>query len=454
MLSLKEMDNFAESNLDNALEDLFKLTRIPTVTAKGGDYSSKALTELNRIFSKLHFECFITETKGEPVFTAVLQNNKPKTLLFYDHYDVQPAEPFDQWTSPPFDPEIREGKIYGRGVADNKGNIIARAYAVKMIQELRGELPINVKFVIEGEEEVSSPNLKEFVDSHHDFLFSNQTSCIWEFGGTNALGMQEIWAGVKGICYAQVKTTGPKRDLHSAYGAIIENPANHLVAALASLRNDQTDEILIKNYYDPIITPSEETLQAISKVNEVFDEDKLKEQLGVKKFIGELHGEELLKKYYLKPTCTICGIWSGWQGEGGKTVLPADSHAKLDFRLVPNQTLNDVIQKLRDHFKKNNFNVEIEWFEGYPAAFTSLSDPFVGLLKDTMTEVYGHEPIIHPWSPASGPLYLFANYIPVLSIGVAHAESHGHAPNENINVEDFKQGQVCLARLIERLAES
>ncbi|MFX1285606.1 MAG: M20/M25/M40 family metallo-hydrolase [Promethearchaeota archaeon] len=454
MLSLAEMEKFAENNLDNALEDLFKLTRIPTITAKGGDYSSKAITELTRIFSELHFKCVITETKGEPVFTAVLDINKPKTLLFYDHYDVQPAEPFDKWTSPPFEPEVREGMIYGRGVADNKGNIIARIYAVKMIQELLGELPVNVKFIIEGEEEVSSPNLKEYVDSHHEFLFSDQTSCIWEFGGTNTQGMQEIWAGVKGICYIQLKTTGPNRDLHSAYGAIVENPANHLVAALASLRNDHTDKILIENFYDPLITPSKEVLQAILRIKDTMNEDNQKKQLGIKKFIGGLYGEELLKKYYLSPTCTICGIWSGWQGEGGKTVLPAEAHAKLDFRLVPNQTPEDVIQMLKDHFKKKNFNVEIEWFEGYRPAFTPLSVPFVGLLKETMFEVYGHTPIIHPWSPASGPLYLFADHIPVLSIGVAHAGSRGHAPNENIKVEDFKQGQVCLAKLMENMAES
>ena len=188
MLLLKNLEDFAEENLDNALEDLFKLTRIPTVTAKGGEFSSEAIAVLTKIFNELDFKCFVNETKGEPVFTSVLDVNKPKTLLFYDHYDVQPAEPFDQWTSPPIDPEIRDEKIYGRGVADNKGNIIARVYAVKMIQELRGELPVNVKFVIEGEEEVSSPNLKEYVDTHHDFLFSDQTSCIWEFGGTNTLG--------------------------------------------------------------------------------------------------------------------------------------------------------------------------------------------------------------------------------------------------------------------------
>ena len=454
MLSLGDLEKYAKNNLDKALEDLFKLTKIPTVTAKGGEHSSEAIAELKRIFNQLDFETTVTLTKGEPVFTSASKTNKPKTLLFYDHYDVQPAEPFDQWTSLPFEPEIREGKIYGRGVADNKGNIIARVYAVKMIQELHGELPVNVKFIIEGEEEVSSPNLKEYVDSHHEFLFSNQTSCIWEFGGTNAQGMQEIWAGVKGICYVQLKTMGPKRDLHSAYGAVVENPANHLVAALASLRNDQTDRILIEHYYDPIVDPSMEQLEAISAINDTRDEDKEKEQLGIKKFIGDLHGEELLQKYYFSPTCTICGIWSGWQGEGGKTVLPAEAYAKLDFRLVPNQTPENVIQMLQDHFKKNNFNVEIEWYEGYRPAFTPLSVPFVSIVKETMLEVYGYTPIIHPWSPGSGPLYLFSDHIPVLSIGVGHAGSRAHAPNENIKVEDFKQGQVCLARLIQKIAES
>ncbi|MFX0016492.1 MAG: M20/M25/M40 family metallo-hydrolase [Promethearchaeota archaeon] len=455
MLSLKLIEKCAEENLEKSLDDLFKLTRIPTVTAKGGEHSSDALVELQRICNQLGFKCSIINTKGEPIFIAELNANQPKTLLFYNHYDVQPAEPLDQWITPPFEPEIREGKIYGRGVADNKGNILARVYAVKIIQELQnGILPVNVKFIIEGEEEVSSPHLKEFVDSHNDFLFSDQTVCIWEFGGTNATGKQTIWAGVKGICYVQVKSTGPIRDLHSAYGAIIENPANHLVSALASLRDDQTDKILIEHYYKPIIPPSEEVLEAISMVERDFDEEKQKEQLGVKSFIGGLQGEALLKKYYLTPTCTICGIWSGWQGIGGKTVLPAEAYAKLDFRLVPNQTPTDVIQKLHTHFQTHNFNVEIEWFEGYPPASTSLSDPFVGLLKETMTEVYGHNPIIHPWSPASGPMYLFADHIPTLSIGVSNAGSYGHAPNENILVEDFKQGQVCIARFMEKMAES
>ncbi len=451
MLPLKDMENFVEKNFDQAIEDLFRLIRIPTVTAKGGHNSAQAISELKRIFNELGFKTSTAETKGQPVFTAVLDSNKSKTLLFYDHYDVQPAEPFDLWTSPPFEPEIREGKIYGRGVADNKGHIISRVFAVKMLQELRGELPVNVKFVIEGEEEVSSPNLGEFVEKHHNFLFADQTSCIWEFGGKNASGFQEIWAGVKGICYVQLKTMGPKKDLHSAYGAVVKNPANHLVAALDSLRDDKTDKILIENYYDTIIPPSEELLQTISKIEKEFDEEKLKTVLGVKEFIHGLTGMEMLKKYYLSPTCTICGIWSGWQGEGGKTVLPAEAHAKLDFRLVPKQTPEDVIQKLRNHFRDHNFNVEIEWFEGYPAAFTPLTDPFVQVVEETMIEVYGHEPWIHPWSPGSGPLHLFAE-IPVLSIGVGNAESNAHSPNENIEVEDFKLGQICIARLMEKMA--
>ena len=460
MLPLQDMQNYVEENFDQAIEDLFKLIRIPTVTAKGGENSKLAISELTRIFSPLGFTTAAVETKGgkgQPVFTAVLDSNKPKTLLFYDHYDVQPAEPFDLWTSPPFEPEIREGKIYGRGVADNKGHLISRVYAVKMLQKLRGErdLPVNVKFVVEGEEEVSSPNLGGFVEQNHDFLFADQTSCIWEFGGKNASGFQEIWAGVKGICYVQLKTMGknfPKKDLHSAYGAVVENPANHLVAALASLRDDKTDRILIRDYYDTIIPPSEELLQTISRIEKEFDEEKLKEVLGVQEFIQGLTGMDMLKKYYLNPTCTICGIWAGWQGEGGKTVLPAEAHAKLDFRLVPKQTPKDVINKLRNHFREQRFNVEIEWYEGYPAAFTPLSDPFVQTVKEAMIEVYNHEPILHPWSPGSGPLHLFSDYIPVLSIGVGNAESNAHSPNENIEVEDFKLGQICIARLMEKMA--
>ncbi|WP_455463495.1 M20/M25/M40 family metallo-hydrolase [Candidatus Hodarchaeum mangrovi] len=452
MPTIDEMDNYLRINNDLHINNLFKLVQIPTVTAKGGNNSLQAIKILESIFKPLDFKTNIFKTKGQPVFTALYDANQPKTLLFYNHYDVQPAEPYDLWISPPFEPEIRNGKIYGRGVADNKGEIIVRASAVKMMLDLKEKLPINVKFIIEGEEEVSSPHLKDFVTSNPEYMKAN--ACIWEFGGKNAIGQQEIWAGVKGICYVQLKTTGPKKDLHSALGAVVHNPANHLVAALASLRDDKTDKILLENFYENIIQPTEEYNIAISRIKESFNEDKQKEAWGIDQFILNLKGEELLHKYYLSPTCTICGIWSGWQGDGGKTVLPAIAQAKVDFRLVPHQTPEDVVLKLKQHFEKNDFNIEIEWYEGYKPAYTPLDNPFVKVVKKTISEIYLHEPILHPWNPGSGPLYLFTEHLPVLSIGVGNPASNSHSPNENIEVNDFLRGQKCIARLMENIAKS
>jgi acetylornithine deacetylase/succinyl-diaminopimelate desuccinylase-like protein len=377
---------------------------------------------------------------------------------------------------------VRDGRIWGRGVADNKGEVIVRVSAIKMLQALRGDVPINIKFIIEGEEEVASPNLGEFALKNQEF-FQDVQGCIWEFGGTNASGIQQIIAGVKGICYVQLKTKGPKKDLHSALGVFIDNPANHLIAALASLRDDKTDRILIPDHYTNVIEISPEMEEAVKKVSESFDEDKHKKQWGidsymhnltgydeaVKKvsesfdedkhkkqwgidsYMHNLTGYDLQSKYYFSPTCTICGIWSGWQGVGSKTVLPATAHAKLDFRLVPNQKPEDVINSLKKHFIQNNFNVEIEWWEGYTPAYTPLTEPFVSTVKNTIQKVYQHEPVIHPWSAGSGPLYLFSDHVPVLSIGVGNAGSNAHSPNENIILEDFKQGQICIARLIEAM---
>ena len=454
MLSQVEMTEYVEKHVDESLKDLFNLIAIPTVTAKGGEHSKFAISELKKIFSKLGFKIAIYETKGQPIFPAELNNNAKNTLMFYDHYDVQPAEPLDLWDSPPFpkEPVIREGRLWGRGVADNKGEIIVRASAIKMVQELRGDVPINIKFIIEGEEETSSPNLGDFTLKNPDF-FHDVQGCIWEFGGTNASGIQEIYAGVKGICYVQLKTTGPERDLHSALGAIIDNPANHLIAALASLRDDKTDHILLPDHYSNIIDISPEMETAVKKAGEFFDEEKQKQQWGIDSYMHNLTGYELHSKYYFSPTCTICGVWSGWQGVGGKTVLPAIAQAKLDFRLVPNQKPQDVITALKKHFERNKFNVEIEWWEGYAPAYTPLTDPFVSTVKNTMQEVYQHEPIVHPWSAGSGPLYLFSDHVPVLSIGVGNAGSNAHSPNENIILEDFKQGQICIARLIESMAK-
>ncbi|MHA1541551.1 MAG: M20/M25/M40 family metallo-hydrolase [Candidatus Hodarchaeales archaeon] len=452
MLSQTEMTDYVEKHVDNALKDLFRLIEIPTVTAKGGDHSKLALKELQRIFLQLGFSTQIHETKGQPIFTAELNNNCKNTLMFYDHYDVQPAEPLELWDSPPFpkDPVVRDGRIWGRGVADNKGEVIVRVSAIKMLQALRGDVPINIKFIIEGEEEVASPNLGEFTLKNADF-FQNVQGCIWEFGGTNASGIQQIIAGVKGICYVQLKTKGPKKDLHSALGVFIDNPANHLIAALASLRDDKTDRILIPDHYTNVIDISPEMEEAVKKVSESFDEDKHKKQWGIDSYMHNLTGYDLQSKYYFSPTCTICGIWSGWQGVGGKTVLPATAHAKLDFRLVPNQKPEDVINSLKKHFIQNNFNVEIEWWEGYSPAYTPLNEPFVTTVKNTLQEVYQHEPVIHPWSAGSGPLYLFSDHVPVLSIGVGNAGSNAHSPNENIILEDFKQGQICIVRLIEAM---
>ncbi|MHA1973613.1 MAG: M20/M25/M40 family metallo-hydrolase [Candidatus Hodarchaeales archaeon] len=448
----EEYNKYINKNLQQNIESLLEFIRIPTVTAMGGDHSYKAISFLETTFRSLGFKTEVFQTKrAQPVFMASMNTNKEKTLLFYDHYDVQPAEPLELWHSPPFQPEIRDNRIFGRGVADNKGEIIVRLSAIKMLLDIKGELPVNVKFVIEGEEEVSSPHLADFVKIKQNFLKAD--GCIWEFGGKNIKGTQEIWAGVKGICYVQLRTKGPKKDLHSALGAIVQNPANHLVAALASLRDDKSDKILIKDYYENVIEPSEELDQEIAHIQKSFDEDKQKEVWGIKNFIMDLTGEELLRKYYLSPTCTICGIWSGWQGQGGKTVLPAVAHAKIDFRLVPNQTPEEVLEKLKKHFIENGFDIEIEWSEGYKPAYTPLNSPFAILIKTTMKEIYHHEPIIHPWSPGSGPMYLFAEHLPVFSVGVGNPESNAHSPNENIEIEDFKNGQKFIAKLLENMAD-
>ncbi|MFX0092365.1 MAG: M20/M25/M40 family metallo-hydrolase [Candidatus Hodarchaeota archaeon] len=450
MLDITKMRNFVDEHTDNAIQDLFKLLKIPTVSAKGREHTPAILAELNRIFADLGFETNVFRTKGDSVFTAVLDNQKPKTLLFYNHFDVQPAEPLEKWFSPPFEPQIRDGKIYARGVADNKGDIITRVYAIKMLQDLQGELPVNIKFLIEGEEETGSQNLPEFEEKQPDFI-KTADACIWECGGKNASQRQEIWAGMKGILYVQLKTSGSKKDLHSALNAIIENPAEHLVSVLASLKDDKTDRILIPGFYEDVLPPSEELLRTIDGIE--MDLEKQKAQWGVKELKGGTDRTKVLRNYYLNPTCNICGIWSGWQGSGAKTVLPAEAHAKMDFRLVPKQNSEDILQKLRRYLANQKYEIEIEWAEGYSPGHTPLSDPFVSLLKTCMTEVYAHEPIVHPWNPGSGPIYLFTNQLPVLSIGVGNAGSSAHGPNENIEIGDFKLGQICIARVIERMGK-
>ncbi len=422
---------------------LFDLLRIPSVAAKNTGHD-EAIEYLSKIFSDAGFDYFIGETPTKPVFCAEMNVGADKTILFYDHYDVQPEDPLDLWESPPFEPTIRDGKIFARGVSDNKGEIVCRLQAIKAYNKIYDKPPINIKFLIEGEEEIGSPNLPYFIENNRDFAL-NADGCVWEFGGRTKEGIQQIYLGVKGILYMHFRTKTIERDVHSGYTQFVDNAAYELTWALSQLKN-RDDVVLVQGFYDNIPEPTEDELKEIEEFD--LKEKEMKETFGIESFRMGLSGLDMKKKYFLEPTLNICGLWAGYQGEGSKTVTPNEAFAKVDCRLVPGQDATDLVSKIRAQLDALQFNhIEISSWDGYPAAKTKSTTPFAQAIIQTFRDVYKHEPIVWPLVGGSGPMYLFEN-IPCVSIGTGHPDGNAHAPNENLIIEDWIQGMKTIATLI------
>lgn len=351
-------------------------------------------------------------------------------------------------TAPPFKPEIRDGKMYGRGVSDDKSHLTSRLLAIDAFLAEEGELPCTVKFIIEGEEETASVHLHDFISKNLEKLKAD--ACIWEFGGVDHRDKPMQYLGLRGICYVELSVTALGIDVHSGLGgSIFPNAAWRLIWALNSLKGPD-EKIRIDGFYDDVIPPTERDRELMAKLPDV--EEVYKKQYGVKEFIKGLKGGVDLKmEEVFTPTCTICGITSGYQGPGSKTVQPAFASAKVDFRLTPNQKPKDILQKLRKHLDKEGFNdVEIKFLGGEPAARTDPDDPFVKIVVDTAEDVYDAKMEIVPMIGGSGPNYPFVHDLglPVVTMGLGYPDTKAHAPNENIRLDLYPQHAKHLARVM------
>ncbi|MFC2053789.1 M20/M25/M40 family metallo-hydrolase, partial [Chloroflexota bacterium] len=394
------------------------------------------------------FDVQIMTTDGAPVVFGERYGRSDKTLLIYNHYDVQPPEPLDLWDSPPFEPSLREGILYGRGVADDKGPIVSRLLAIDALLEQDGELPCNIKFIIEGEEETSSVHLHDFVENNQEMLSAD--GCIWEFGGVDHRETPMQYLGLRGICYVELSVETAKVDTHSGTGgSIFPNAAWRLVWALRSLK-ESDGRIRIPGFYDLVKKPSPRDRQYMAALPEVAAE--YKERYGVKYFLkGLTGGVDLRIAEVFEPTCTICGLTSGYQGPGSKTVLPARASAKVDFRLVPDQQPLEILDQLRIHLDNQGFeDIQIEYLGGEPPARTDPDDPFVKLVVETAEPVYGHPMQIVPMVGGSGPSYPFVHLLklPVATAGPGHPGSLAHAPNENLRLDLYLKHAKHMVRIL------
>ncbi|MHA1213359.1 MAG: M20/M25/M40 family metallo-hydrolase [Candidatus Heimdallarchaeota archaeon] len=444
-MSLEKVFKLIEERKDSAIKDLAEFIAIPSVSAKeeflseAGEFAAKLLKENG-------FEVKTFETGGGPVVTGTIDVGAKRTLMFYDHADVQPAEPFELWDSEPFKLDIRDNRLWGRGVADNKGEIVGRIHTIRAWLDAGLKLPCNIKFVIETEEESSSKNLTKYFDKDLDY-FKNVDGCIWEFGGSNREGFQEFILGVKGILYVQLSVKQMNIDSHSANATHLPNAGERLIQAF-SLLKDKDGKILIPDFYEGIEKISKEELEVIKNYNNYPKETK--EHFGIDEFRYGMNDEEAKLAYFTKPTCNLCGFTAGWQGQGGKTVIPKEASCKFDFRLVKNQDPEKILKNLRKYLDDNGFkDVKIDWSNGYPPSKTYVNDDFVKLCARANKRIYNHEPGLQSTSGGSGPMYLFGDHMPVVSLGSGHVNSGAHAPNENIYIKDFIDGMKMIAVVID-----
>ena len=452
MADYQPYDTYLENNLEDSLRELSQLVAQPSVGAQ--NWGLKECAELvGQMLEKRGFKIQILPTEGAPVVYAERKGKNDKTLLFYNHYDVQPPEPLELWESPPFEPEQRDGKLYGRGVSDDKGHIVSRLFALDALLDTDRELPCNIKFVIEGEEETASVHLHQFVLNHKELLAAD--ACVWEFGGVNEDEVPIQYLGLRGICYVELSVESLSTDVHSGLGgSIFPNAAWRLIWALNTLKGPD-EKIRIPGFYDNVRQPTARDRELLAALPDPIPE--YKSRFGVKEFIkGLIDGTEIKVEEIFSPTCTICGLTSGYQGSGTKTVQPARASTKVDFRLIPDQTPAEVLEKLRAHLNAEGFSdVQIDFLGGEPPARTDPDDPFVNIVVDTAKDIYGVPMQKVPMTGGSGPNYPFVHDLglPVATAGLGYPDTRAHAPNENIRIDLYLKHAKHMVRVISEFAK-
>jgi acetylornithine deacetylase/succinyl-diaminopimelate desuccinylase-like protein len=437
-----------DSKRDDLLDELKDFLRMPSISAREDGGFRECADWVARKLEEAGADARIMETDGHPVVYAEAGEGE-RTLLSYGHYDVQPPEPLELWESAPFEPTIRDGSLYARGVADDKGDVLARIQALKLYGEEHGPLPFKLKFLIEGEEEVGSPNLSPFVRANAELLSAD--ACLWEGSMKDEAGRPMVFCGTKGLAYVELRANGASYDLHSMYGGIAPNPAWRLVQALGTIK-DERGNITLDGLDELAEEPSKEDLAAISKIP--FDAEGLKGSWGIDAFDRDLSGEEALYEMLLRPTANIAGIMAGYTGPGSKTIVPSQAFVKIDFRLVAGQSPGPVVGLIRSHLRKRGFDdIEVVDLHGVEAAKTPVDSPVVRTAVETWEDLGHRDASVYPTIGGSGPTALIATElgIPTVMTGsVANSGSRLHSPNEWVRLDDYFEAIGYFARFFER----
>jgi acetylornithine deacetylase/succinyl-diaminopimelate desuccinylase-like protein len=448
-MPLSDLFDHVERNRKPYLDTLFTLIRQPSVSAQnlGIRECAGLLAEMVR---DAGMDARIMETPGQPlVYASRLVSPDAFTILFYGHYDVQPPEPLEDWHSAPFQPEVRAGKIYGRGAADNKGQLLGHVLAVKTWLQARPELPVNVKMIFEGEEESDSPHLDEFVAEKRDLLKADLV--YTSDGALHDTGTPLVILGVRGELYVELTAHGAKWDNHSGNkGGIVPNPAWKIVDLLRTMR-DRQGKVTIDGFYDGVAPPDEATLDLIRRLP--FDKEKTRATTGYDDF--DMDAETYYRKLMLEPTFNIAGFTSGYGGEGAKTIIPAKAILKVDFRLVGSQDPEDIFWKVSRHVRKHAPDIRIRRLGSFLPSRTRPDLPQVKWITEAVRRAYGVEPVIQPSLGASLPDAVWTRTLglPSVLVPYANADESNHAPNENLDLEKFYAGIRCSLSVLETLGK-
>lgn len=441
---------------DARVAELQEFLRIPSVSAVSGHHDD-CRAAANWVYDQLTACGFGTETietDGLPIIYA--EWNKAggaSTALVYGHYDVQPPDPLGEWTTPPFEPTIRDECLYARGATDDKGQMFTHIKSVAAWLKATGELPINVKFVIEGEEEVGSNNLETFLEAQKDRLACDIAviSDTAQYGD----GIPAITYGLRGILAVEVTLNGPKQDLHSGvFGGAVTNPVNALAKMLGTLVDDD-GRIQIPGFYDDVIPLTDEEREAFAALP--FDEQKFCQSLGIDAVAGEA-GYTTLERRWARPTCDINGLYGGYQGEGPKTIVPAKATAKITCRLVPGQDPHQLTQALEQFLREQcppGVRFEFTDFHGAPAVLCDTSSPYMAAARQALEAGFGQAPVMIREGGSIPVVGSFKQILGVdtLLLGWGRNTDNLHGPNEHFHLEDFHHGTLASAHLWAEIAD-
>lgn len=431
--------NYVEENRSRFLEELFILLKQKSISATG-EGIEETLEILRSYMESSGIATRMIPTAGKPaLYGEIIRSKELPTILIYGHYDVQPAEKEDGWETDPFEPVIKNGKIFCRGVSDDKGQLFTHVKAVETWENVYGDFPVNLKFIFEGEEEVGSPNLSALVKDNADLLQCDFV--ILSDSHIHESGRPVVILGLKGMLCVQLTMRGAERDLHSKFAASIESPVWRLLNLLSGLR-DKEGKVCIDGFYEKIRAASTAEKECMDEIP--YDKQQVMDNLRTKSLrSSEKYGDHYYWNMVFEPTCNIDGFLAGYTGDGSKTVLPKEAMAKIDFRLVPDQDPMEIFELLKKHLDKNGFSdVKVELHSVMKPCRTDPKDPYVVCIKEAIKAAWGEEPLLYPSIGGSGPNYIFTEHlkVPCITVPYAGADQNNHGVDENMSVKYFYNG--------------